>query len=101
MPLVSFVQMAGATLKLSSFASSAVAVRAVVLAVATFMSSVGLRSICLLNRGAVRVTVVGARRVTELAPTTSNRRRLPFPIKDNRPNLSLPPAEFWCGTSPN
>ena len=67
--------MAGVALYDSPFTMSAHAVRAVLLAMATVTTRAGLRSNSDLTQAPVRVSVVGARRVTEVAPTTSNRRR--------------------------
>ncbi len=61
--------------RISPFDSNAQATRAVLLAIATVTSRFGLRSRSDLTQAPVRVSVLGARRVTEVAPTTSNRRR--------------------------
>ena len=75
------------------------AVRAVLLAMATVTSRVGLRPMSDLTQAPVRVSVVSARRVTEVAPTTSKRRRYPLPIFEMCPRRSLPPDEVCRGSA--
>ena len=76
------------------------AVRAGLLAMATVTSRVGLRPMSDLTQAPVRVSVVSARLVTEVAPKTSKRRKYPLPIFEIRPMRSLPPDEFLRGTRP-
>ena len=70
------------------------AVRAVLLAIATVTSRVGLRPSRDLTQAPVRVSVVSARLVTEVAPITSKRRKYPLPIFEMCSRRSLPPAQF-------
>ena len=98
---VSLCQAAGAALWVSAVASSAHAVRAVLLAIATVTSRCGLRSSRDRTQAAVRVWLVSARRVTDVAPTIGKRRRSPLPIFETRPSRSFPPDEFCLGTSPS
>lgn len=94
-----FVQMARAALQVFSFASSAHAVHAALLAMATVASLVDLRSSRYLTPVPVRVSVVGACRVTEVAPTTSKRRRQPLPSSTSAPGAGpgRPPSAALRG----
>jgi hypothetical protein len=64
------------------------AVRAVLLAMATVTSRVGLRTMSELTKAPFRVSVVSARLVTEIAPTTNKRRKYPLPIFEPCPRMS-------------
>jgi hypothetical protein len=72
------------------------AVRALLLAVATVTRSVGLRPASDLTQAPVRVSVVSARLVTEVAPTTSKRRKYPSPIFE-MPEAILAPGRVLSG----
>jgi len=74
--------------------------RAVLLAMATVATRAGLRSSRRLTQLPVADVLVPTRRIADVAPTTRSRRSYPSPIFDMRPRRSLPPDEFWRGTSP-
>ena len=74
--------------------------RAVLFATATVTTRLGLRSISDLNHAPVTDALSAARRMTDVNPITSSFLRWPSPILEMRPRRSLPPEEFWRGTSP-
>ena len=70
------------------------------MAMATVVNRAGLRSSKLRTQAPVADVFMPARRMTEVAPTTSSLRRYPSPILQMRPRRSLPPEEFCLGTRP-
>lgn len=76
-------------------------VRFDLLASATITTRTGLRSSSVFSHSASPGALVRANRITLVAPTTSRRRMERSSALVMPPSRSLPPLEFWRGTSPN